>query len=619
MTTDTRQPQSLERRAAALMEELVAFADQAECHEAAALLRQFAERNTGSPDIVVVAGRVKCGKSSLINTFVGRPGLLPVDQEVATDVGVRVVHAPDPYARVELGVYVPGTADQVSEIRDITLDEVAEYAAVDPQSGRARHDNVVSVEVGVPDPLLAAGMQIYDTPGLYGPAMLYFHADTTLGMLQFANILVYVCDGRLDDPELHLLAEAAAHLTAVVFVQSKADLNTGTGPDLLQENRRRLGLRVPAFADAPWLSVSCAAEGSGIAQLRHVLGAVHRSRPQLRDALQQATETLVSLDSDLADRQQELLDPTSRASAEAAIQAELDQLARLDTEPAQWLTTVQRHLAQLHAQAPADLDRRVADLGTILAERLERGELTVDGAYQQLQADLTQAVNAVNTTVRRTIAQTIAGLLPEELFAPEHRTVPAGQAVRAPGGVLSTRAAATREPPDVVERAGQFIQDNVAPYNLGRYLAPIIRAALLPYVTVPAPAIGLAVYAVVRYRQYRQQQRVERRAQANELRSVAAQARESVWGVLRPALASQQATVQRHLTTAIDSARAAGKERLESLRRAGEQSEAERRIQLDRIAVHRQVLGDLQDRTGRLLDDLAETAAFHPVVGQDVQ
>ena len=50
--------------------------------------------------VVVVAGDIKRGKSSLLNSIVGQQSLLPVDADVATSVHLVVRHGPAP--RIEV-------------------------------------------------------------------------------------------------------------------------------------------------------------------------------------------------------------------------------------------------------------------------------------------------------------------------------------------------------------------------------------------------------------------------------------------------------------------------------------------------------------------------------------
>ena len=62
---------------------------------AAAALEADAARLRRGAAAVVVVGEKKRGKSSLINALVGRPGLLPVDADVATCVHIVVSHGPE--------------------------------------------------------------------------------------------------------------------------------------------------------------------------------------------------------------------------------------------------------------------------------------------------------------------------------------------------------------------------------------------------------------------------------------------------------------------------------------------------------------------------------------------
>ena len=48
------------------------------------------------------------------------------------------------------------------------LDALAEYAALDPGARAPEHEDVSQVQVRVPAPVLAGGLELIDTPGVGG-------------------------------------------------------------------------------------------------------------------------------------------------------------------------------------------------------------------------------------------------------------------------------------------------------------------------------------------------------------------------------------------------------------------------------------------------------------------
>ena len=126
-----------------------------------------------------------------------RPGLVPVDSDVATGVHIAVRHGDIERARV----HVAGTEPIVIDLAD-----VERYASERHNPGNAL--DVSAVEIEMPAPLLAGGLELVDTPGV--DSIVARHADVTLAALALADALVLVVDpGRpLTAPELAFLGEA---------------------------------------------------------------------------------------------------------------------------------------------------------------------------------------------------------------------------------------------------------------------------------------------------------------------------------------------------------------------------------------------------------------------------
>ena len=194
---------------------------------------------------VMVGGETKQGKSSLVNSLIGRPGLLPVDVDVATSVYLNVHHAPEEFARV----YTKDEPDGVS----IDLTELADYASVagDPEKTR----DVYAVEVGVASPLLETGLALVDTPGVSG--LESGHADITLAALGFADALIFVTDASapLSRPEVSFLKQATTRIATVIVVLTKSDVFTGWR-QIHAANRQLIEERLPEYAASPTVAVS---------------------------------------------------------------------------------------------------------------------------------------------------------------------------------------------------------------------------------------------------------------------------------------------------------------------------------------------------------------------------
>lgn len=207
---------------------------------ALAAIRAEVDRLAGGAATVVVAGERNSGKSSLINALTGHGGLLPVD----ADVHVAVHHADTPTARVVTAGEPAGRA--------VTLDEIGEYAALDPATGRPRHLDVLEVQIGLSDPLLR-GLCLIDTPGV--GCLIAGHAAVTLASLSRADALLFVAGGELTASECRFLALAAERLTTVAFVLTQTD-RYPEWPAVLQRDLDLLRTHAPRYADAPWFPVS---------------------------------------------------------------------------------------------------------------------------------------------------------------------------------------------------------------------------------------------------------------------------------------------------------------------------------------------------------------------------
>ncbi len=178
--------------------------------------------------VVVVAGAQKRGKSSLINTLVNRPGLVPVDEDIATDTHIALRYG-DQFAMTVRHAQGPP--------QSITPDQLGDYASVlgDPALRRG----VSGVEVTLAHPLLQ-GLRLVDTPGV--DSLTIGHKHATMSALHQADVLLFVLSGR-DQPvqrhELEFLAEACRRVPQVAFVLTKID-DAPHWRELLDENRRRL-------------------------------------------------------------------------------------------------------------------------------------------------------------------------------------------------------------------------------------------------------------------------------------------------------------------------------------------------------------------------------------------
>jgi GTPase SAR1 family protein len=212
------------------------------------------------PDAVLaVAGEFKQGKSSLVNAILGGEHS-PVDDDLATAAVAWFRHRPEPVARV----HVRREGQRRSEpIRPSQLDE---YLSETGNPGNTR--GVELVEIGLPNPVLARGISVLDTPGTDGINGAV--GRSILSYLPSAHCLIFVSDAsaEMNAVELEFLSEASTACPNVILALTKTDLY----PDW----RRILDLNeghLAAVGDVPIAPVSSVLRAT----------ALQRSDPTLND------------------------------------------------------------------------------------------------------------------------------------------------------------------------------------------------------------------------------------------------------------------------------------------------------------------------------------------------
>ncbi|GAA4255940.1 dynamin family protein [Dactylosporangium darangshiense] len=333
--------------------------------DAVALREELARARSGAAAVVVV-GEKKRGKSSLINALVGRPGLLPVEADVATTVHLVVRHAAEPRA-------VAVTEEHPGGI-PIGLDDLPAYASLDPVTGRVRRSGVRSVEVGVPSDLLGSGLMLIDTPGVGG--LVAGHAAITMATLNAADALMFVVNGssELTASECRFLQRATERIATVFFVLTQID-KYPSWRDTLAANHELLAQHAPRYANAPWFAVSARKAAAGG---RHLADS---GVPELADALQ---ARVASRADDL--RSANLLQSAYSVARRLADQHEV-RLRALAGDEELVRSTERQRAGLLELQAADAAWRRQ------LAEHFKKLDTQLRLTYQRLAADLRDAAD----------------------------------------------------------------------------------------------------------------------------------------------------------------------------------------------------------------------------------
>ncbi len=168
---------------------------------------------TESPFIdVAILGQFKAGKSSFINSLIGRP-VLPVGVIPVTTVITRIRNGLHENAIV---TYFDGKQSEIS------LNEVEEY--ISEAKNKANQKNVEVVDIELPNLESYAGLRLIDTPGL--GSIFKYNTDISEEWLPRvgAAIVAISSDRPLSENDLSLIKQLMEFTPRVVLLLTKVDL-----------------------------------------------------------------------------------------------------------------------------------------------------------------------------------------------------------------------------------------------------------------------------------------------------------------------------------------------------------------------------------------------------------
>ena len=179
---------------------------------------------------LVVMGEVKKGKSSFINSLLGQPNLSPTEIDIATSTVYKFVHGP----AERITVFFL-TDEDTPSTKVISRGQVPEYGTEAGNPGNVKLVDFIAVEL--PDPLLAEGVAIVDTPGVGG--LFRRHRDITFRYAPQADVVMFVIDSAeavISEDEAKFLRDLKKHTQRIVFLQTKIDI---AGTEQVQAWRKR--------------------------------------------------------------------------------------------------------------------------------------------------------------------------------------------------------------------------------------------------------------------------------------------------------------------------------------------------------------------------------------------
>ena len=164
---------------------------------------------------IVVCGKVKNGKSSLINAIIGRE-LLPVCTDVATSQVFKLIHSEKDSFFV---VYING------DRKPITQEQLSAYgsqASINKDGLMDADKSIAYIEIGTQMDFLPKGISILDTPGI--GATYPRHTAITKQCIKMADSALFVLNPTpLGKIEIDFLQEVANITPNIMFVMTKVD------------------------------------------------------------------------------------------------------------------------------------------------------------------------------------------------------------------------------------------------------------------------------------------------------------------------------------------------------------------------------------------------------------
>jgi hypothetical protein len=463
----------------------------------ASWVEQLRRARPKKPSVVVV-GETNRGKSSLVNALLARPGLSPVDADVATATYLVFGHAESWTAQA----CYPGQLAPVP----IPLDELVRWvsAAHELPAGQIPPRYV---EVAGPVPLLER-VTVVDTPGVGGLDSL--HGELAMEAAANATALLFVVDASspFTAGELRFLRNMGDRVETVLFALAKTDQFRGWR-EVLEADRQLIAEHAPRFAGAAFHPVSARMfdmaagapnqqaaallrERSGIAQLQGVMQEMLVGR----SAMLGEANTLRALSSALGEQHARLqAERRALSSGEAEaehLRARRDQLATARRSSTRsWQLKLRGEIQRTRVEIGHEAGRQMRDAQSHFRQR-------IDAAKREQLRELPHEVDIALQTVSQRVSAALAERLNRvtdvslsELFSAEELDVIRAQLLRAGGPVVVLRPP-DRRPPTAEDKLLVFMGMSGG-VGAGKIAAlPLAGVAVLNPVVLPATiVIGL--------------------------------------------------------------------------------------------------------------------------------
>ncbi|MBD0021243.1 MULTISPECIES: dynamin family protein [Gordonia] len=372
---------------------------------------------------LVIVGEIKRGKSSLVNSLIGRSDLAKVDTKIATSAQVRYiptgVDTPDGWAALIL---------PDGRRHPIPAGEVLDWVTVDGVHAADDIDGVIPIgaEIAV-DAVHLAGTVIVDTPGVNG--LNPQHVQATVTATEGACALVMVCDALapISAAELEFLRGVTAEIGTVILAVTKKDKALREWRTVIEENRRLLAQHASQFAGIPVLGVSnafalraisigdtdraaSAWTSSGVPDLGQVINTALGDPKRIvrRNAIQCAQVALGQLRGELEAQKLAIVDAPKTHREMTEEKARLEELQAAQKE---WGTRLTQRKDRLQHETNAQLRKYADELKTRWEEQIESmGAVALNNQSRSVVADISVEVETTFVGIARRLQEELTAI-----------------------------------------------------------------------------------------------------------------------------------------------------------------------------------------------------------------
>ncbi|MEV0696546.1 dynamin family protein [Saccharopolyspora sp. NPDC050389] len=402
---------------------------------------------------VVVVGETNRGKSSLVNALLERPGLSPVDAQVATTTYLEFTHGEQWAAHA----CYPGQQEPVP----FDLAELPNWAG----AGRELPEGQLPpryVQITAPIDTLAR-VTVVDTPGVGGLDAL--HGELAMEAAASATALLFVVDASapFTRGELEFLQKVAERVETVVFALAKTDQHRGWR-QVLEADRKLLAEHAPRFADMPIFPVSARMqelaakapseqaadmlrEKSGIAELRTELERLIGGRSAMlgeANTMRALSTVLGELVAKLSAEKRALTVGEDEAESLRARRDELSTSRRSSTRG--WQVKLRGEIQRTRVETSHEVARQIREVQNWFRR-------AIDGADRNQLAELPRHVDAALQMASSRVAAMLSARLAtvaeqslKELFSAEELDVIRSQFARGAQAPIALRPPDKRPP-----------------------------------------------------------------------------------------------------------------------------------------------------------------------------